>query len=428
MTQKEIFHFPAYTRTGVPTFYNWLNANVSGYDGKIVDKKGTPGHTTGIFLQIPDEKLATERPLINHGKNDHESPEKIFVSGQGQIKCLFEHTYEDRPRWELNWRGYYGNKNWYQYFNACVYNTQSAVYPFATKGISMRLRVPSKAECNWINGKDAQDKKNHGNHLHINRAHGLWVDANGKYYIYRMKCHGDNRYYAVYGGDNRPKDGVIYEDAGQWWGDRNYFLENDEIPVGKTDDHMEESLVPREKNRSLAIFTNERNVENLFFCGFSLDIHHDRAASSKQNHSLLISRLTPIPYYSPRHDPSVRAVLGEPTELSEIRQGHRKIHLWDPPKEYYEWDDDTDYDSEAIPPDTPDPIDNDTSSGGGAPTDSLPGGIIEPSMIFVNDDGDGLPIPANFDIEEYEPEEIDYGPGFERDGDELIDRRSPEEM
>ncbi len=390
---QELFTFDPYTLYGEPIFFNWLNATVSEYDG-WENSKNKPGVAAGIFQQIEDDDLATERPIIKHGKNSTDSPEKIFVSTDEQINYLFEHTYEDRKRWEVCWRGYYSNKNWYQYFNCAVYNTETAVYPFATKGISLRLRVPAGSNETNFGGKG--DGKNYGNHCQINQAHGLWVDLEGKYHIYKMECYGDNRYLAIYGDEPRPKDGHIYEEGGSWMGDRYFFLEQPDPPVGYTSKHMAEKIVGRGKNKSVVMFTNEKKVENLFFCGFSLDIHHDRSAGSKRNYSYLISRVTPIPFYSPRHDPKVKAVLGEPTELEELKQGHKKLHFWDPPQEYYDWTDDIQYETTV---DTV-PEGDDTLDLAEPPPD--PGGdIIEPSSIFVNEQGDGMPIPADFDLDQY---------------------------
>ena len=398
---QELFTFDPYTRTGVPIFYNWLNAHHCGYDGEIVTKKqgpGTPGVTTGVFSVIPDEDLATERPLIRHGKNDEPGKvDRIHVSGTDTIKYLFRHTYEDQKRFEINWHGYYSNKNWYQYFNVNVVNTTTKVYPFATKGISLRLRVPSGSNETW-NSAPSGSGKNYGNHLQINQAFGLWIDLNGKYYIYKMECHGDNKYRAIYGGDPRPKNGDIYQEAWDWNGDRYYFLEDPNHPVGHTSKQMVQNIVPRGGNRGLTMFTNETSVRDKFFVGFSIDIHHDRSAGSKRNHSYLISRVTPIPFYCPRHDPKIKAVLGEPTELEDIRDGYKKIHFWNPPKTYYDWSDDIDYEPGGIDtvPEGDDTLDLET-----APPTPPPAEIIEPSSIFVNEKGDGIPIPADFDLDDY---------------------------
>ena len=398
---QELYTFDPYTRTGVPIFHNWLNADKCGCDGQYVTKKhgpGPPGVSTGIFRQIPDEDLITERPQIKHGKNNNKNEaDKMHVSGTSDIRYLFEHTYEDRRRFEINWHGYYSNKNWYQYFNGYVLNSTTKVYPFATKGISLRIRIPASENETW-NSSPSGSGKNYGNHVQINQAFGLWVDLNGKYYIYQMECHGDNRYYLIYGDKGRPKDGVIYEEGGNWMGDRYYFLNQPHPPVGYTSKHMVEGIISRGGNKGITMFSNEKNIENLFFVGFSLDLHHDRAAGSKRNHSYLLSRVTPIPFYCPRHDPKVKAVLGEPTELEELKKGYKKLHFWDPGEDFYEWSDDIDYDDSKR--DTV-PEGDDTLDLAPTPPTEPEGGIIEPSSIFVNEDGDGLPIPADFDLEEY---------------------------
>ena len=148
---QELYTFDPYTRTGVPIFHNWLNADKCGWDGQYVTKKfgpGTPGVSTSVFGEIPDEDLMTERPQIKHGKNNNKNEaDKMHVSGTSDIRYLFEHTYEDRRRFEINWHGYYSNKNWYQYFNGYVLNSTTKVYPFATKyfckaSISNLHRIP----------------------------------------------------------------------------------------------------------------------------------------------------------------------------------------------------------------------------------------------------------------------------------------------
>ena len=148
---EELFMFSPWTQSGEVTFFNWINANISGYDGiEVSAKSSAPGWSGPMFSKLPQNAtFATERPKAYHGKNATSSPDKIFISGEKYIPDLFMHTYDDRQRWEMCWRGKYqagsGGK-WYQYFNAAVYNTTDVLYPFATKGIALRLRVPASSE------------------------------------------------------------------------------------------------------------------------------------------------------------------------------------------------------------------------------------------------------------------------------------------
>lgn len=413
---EELFLFSPWTQSGEVTFFNWLNADQSGYDGVEgwEDSGHQPGWYGNAFSKLPaNAEWATEKPQALHGKNAAKSPDKIFVTGPDKIPDLFRHTYNDRIRWELCWRGYYqkgSGKKWLQYFNAAVYNTTDVLYPFATKGVSFRMRVPSGVEETYVRGKGDDD--NYGNHLIINRAHGLWRDLEGKYYSYRLRCHGDNRYKAYgksdgdgteeaggeEGGKVRPEKGSgktansRYTDRVKpqtigWWGDRYWFLDQDNIPVETTDDALEKNMIKKGAEKGIIMFTTE-NVENLFFCGFSLELHQDRSAGSKRNHSYLISRLTPVPFYAPRHTPNIKAVLGEPTPLSELKQGHKKIHMWNPPNTYYQWVDNLQYDENP-------PIeDSDTITGDG---DTIWANIDEE---FVNEEGEGVVGPTSLFMSE----------------------------
>ena len=405
---EELFLYSPWTQSGEVTFFNWFNANISWYDGvEVSAKKSAPGWTGKMFSKLPDDaQFATERPNAIHGKNATSSPDKIFIADERYIPDLFKHTYTNKKRWELCWRGKYqkgSGGDWYQYFNAAVYNTSDVLYPFATKGISLRLRVPGSNEETLPTGEG--DNDNYGNNMIINRAFGLWRDLDGKYYIYRMYCHGDNRYkaYGKSDGDGtddgsgeegskvRPEKGTgkttdrypdrIKPATARWWGDRYWFIDEDYHPRETTNDALEKNMIAKGKEKGVIMFTNE-DVENLYFCGFSLELHHNRKAGSKRNHSYLISRLTPVPYYAPRHSPNIKAVLGEPTPMSELRQGHKKIHFWKPPNVYYDWVDDLDYD-------TSEPIeDSDTITGDG---DTIWANVED---VFVDENGDGIAVPS----------------------------------
>lgn len=405
---EELFLYSPWSPTGEVTFFNWLNADVSGYDG-VINESNTPGWTGPMFSKLPSTaQFATDRPNAIHGKNKEGSPDKIYISKASSIPDLFKHTYNDRKRWELCWRGYYqkgSGKKWYQYFNAAVYNTSDNLYPFATKGIALRLRVPDGSGETIANGKG--DGDNYGNHLIINRAFGLWRDLEGKYYVHRLYCHGDNRYKAFGKSDNdgtddgsgedgskvRPEKGVgktsnkrytdrIKPATSRWWGERYWFIDEDYHPVEETNDALEDNMIKKGAEKGVIMFTNE-NVEHLYFCGFSLELHQDRAAGSKRNHSYLISRLTPVPCYASRHSPNIKAVLGAPTSMDQLRQGHKKLHFWKPPNVYYDWVDDLDYDENE-------PIeDSDTITGDG---DTIWANLEED---FINEEGEGIVGPSS---------------------------------
>ena len=408
---KQIFTFPPYTRTGMATFFNWMGANQSGNPGPITGKNDDPGDGPAVFEALWKAKLegkvkfATEVQYCKNGANKVEPPDKIYISGPSQIPWLFKHTYNDTKRWEACWRGYLlkgvASGKWYQYFNSHVYNDTDNLYPFATKGISFRIRVPASREESNPGGDG--DNDNYGNHMQINKAWGLWRDLDGVYYVYRMYCHGDNRY-LVSGKDDgtegkegkiRPKEGTNstqkqYPDrqdnkAREWWGDRYFFLEKETVDIHglETDANFDTDMIAKGKEKGVTMFTNEPIVENLFFCGFQIEWHHDRVAASKRNHSALISRLLPIPFYSPRHDDRYMAVLGAPTSLVELREGHRKVHLWDPPDAYYEFTDDLLYD-DTVPKE-------DVDGEGGDSTVFT----VDPSTVFVDENGSSIPIPAN---------------------------------
>lgn len=412
---EELFMFSPWTQSGEVTFFNWLNADVSGYDGIEVSAKGSaPGWSGPMFSKLPSNAtFATDRPDAYHGKNATGSPDKIFIAGKDKIEDLFMHTYNDIVRWEMCWRGHYSKGSggkWYQYFNGGVYNTTDVLYPFATKGVSFRLRVPKGNEETMAKG--VGDDSNYGDHMQISRAWGLWRDLDGAYYIYRMYAHGDNRYKAYGSSDQsgteedgeegdddegskvRPKKGSggttkrypdrVKPKTIEWWGERYWFIDEDNIPVEKTHDALQKQMVKEGGEKGLVMMTNE-NVENLYFCGFSIEIHHDRSAGSKRNHSYLISRLTPIPFYSPRHSPSIKAVLGQPTPITELREGHKKLHFWNPPNKYYSWTDDLSYLEEA-PDDNPE---KDSVNGDG---DTIE---MASDEIFVDTNGDGIAVPSS---------------------------------
>lgn len=451
--RREIFLYPPYTRTGTVTFFNWLGADKSGFDGKhnIKDKSQTPGVREKVFSQIPDNKIfnGANRPYTFHGKNQSSSSngvDKLYISGPEEIEDLFQHTYDDRVRWETCWSGYYqkgsGNK-WWQYWNTHVYNSTDSLYPFATKGISFRIRIPSGDE-EVHRTKGGGSGNNYGNNMQLNRAWGLWRDLNGLYYIYRMYVHGDNRYFASGnynddldddgnptgddgdGSKPRPKEGgpITQKDypdridnaLREWWGDRYFSLEKEpnesgNLPVEVTDDMLQKNIIAKKKEKGCTLISLEPNVEHLFFCGFSLEFHHNRKAGSKRNHSYLLSRLTPIPYYSPRSDRRTYAVLGEPTPISMLKEGFRKIHFWDPPKEYFRWEDDLEYDDTE-------PIEDGDSVTGDGDTIWVPA-----DTFFVNEEGDPAPIPANVFLNERNEMMVVRGTGVIRtlDDSDLID-------
>lgn len=306
-----------------------------------------------------------------------------------QTHYLFKHTYTNKKRWEANWRGYYNKQNYYQFFNCSLYNTSKVVYPFATKGISMRLRVPGdRDEVNYDAG--TMDSDNYGNHVAINNAWGLWIDRNKKYHIRKMIAHGDNRYRVIYGGDVRPKQGDVYRDESkQWWGDKEWFIE-DSRNKKHTSSYIEKDMIPKGQSRGMFMMCNDPDIRDMWFCGFNLNFHFRAGsvgAGAKRNHSYLISRLTPIPYFTPRYNSQVQAVLGEPTPIDDLIKGNCKIHFWNPPDSYYEWEDDFAYG--PPPPDLPEPPDDEIDEGGGDDTNTDP---RVPDPFEIPDLTDVLPL------------------------------------
>ena len=440
---KQIFLYNPYNRNGDVIFYNWIGVNKSGFEGKLNTKKGSglggpPGYKGRIFQEIPTSKFKTPIPNTYHGWHEKRSggnvdpPHWVHVSGMDKVHFLFEHRYDGTygndggsvdksklQRWEMTWSGKYtkgsGGK-WYQFFNAHFYNTSTTVYPFATKGISFSIRVPitpssqGENECS-IDDFGGNSKKNYGNHMQINKAYGLWVDIDGNYYVYELHCHGDNRFLAAAKSDKdeegeekgdddsenaskpRPKEGTaarakkkypgrVNDQVREWWGERYFFLDinSEPRPIETTSSMLQDNVIKRDQAIGVTMFSNEPIIEKLFFCGVSLEVHHDRSAGERRNHTYLISRVTPIPFYSPRHDRQIKAVLGEPTPLSDIKNGKRKIHFWDPPKEYYKWQDDLTFND--LEPEEDDSVPGDTVA-------------VSAATVFVDDEGNPAAIPAD---------------------------------
>ena len=93
---EELFMFSPWTQSGEVTFFNWMNANVSGYDGiEVSDKKKAPGWQGPMFSKLPNDAVfATDRPNAFHGKKRHLKSRKDLCcrSKTKFLVCLSTHT------------------------------------------------------------------------------------------------------------------------------------------------------------------------------------------------------------------------------------------------------------------------------------------------------------------------------------------------
>ena len=356
---QELFRFNPYNQTGVPTWYNWLGVNKVGSDNEY--SESSPGRVVPLFHRIPDELLKTPRPQIAGGMNKatyaqkcpsqgyHPSeqsikvdPTKLYCSGQysAAINGLFGNTSVNNvpQNWGIAWNGYYSSFKWYQMYNCYLINDTDEVYPFATKGVSLRMKVPEAGKSSaklYTNIRPYTGGEDWGDHQMINNGWGLWRDLDGFYYIFEMLPYGDNavKQWSTKGTSGRNHRNM-YTDEGSpghdLYPDHNIFPQWDDTYIG-TSDWLQElrPVLGCGEERGLQLYSTESIIEDLFFVGFSLQLHHDKKAGAAKSHTIMFSRVTPIPFHAPRDEKKTTCVLGEPTSLEDLKKGLKKIHFWD---------------------------------------------------------------------------------------------------
>ena len=349
---QEIFRYNPYSYTGVPTWFDWIGITDFGTDA--IKNTSAPGKTYPIFRKIPDDKLKTERPYYSVGNNEIEygggkSDKKcITYAGQNYVKNMFDNTQpndSDYPKnWGWSWNDYYSSPNkWWQFYSAYFANYSDELYPFAVKGISCRLKTPQDKPISrfaHIAPSHGPIDQNWGDHTIINQAHGLWRDLEGYYYIFELLPYGDNSLamYSDKGTAGRNFRNVWTHEgkpAAELYGpDASYIFPRKNNQTKKNAPLLEEvrPYIKPGAQKALAMWTMNPAVENLFFCGVNIEMHHDKKAGKWRPHTTMISRVTPVPFHMPRHDKRTTVVLGEPTHMDDLKKGFRKIHFWNPPE------------------------------------------------------------------------------------------------
>ena len=358
---QELFRFNPYNQTGVPTWYNWLGVNKVGSDAH--QATSSPGKITDLFHVIPDELLKTPRPQVSNGMTKSSNgvqkcpndgyhrkeaggitvdPTKLYCSGEypSAINGLFTNTSVNNvpQNWGIAWNGYYSSFKWYQYYNCYLVNDTDEVYPFATKGVSLRLKVPESGKDSaklYTNIRPHSGGEDWGDHQMINNAWGLWRDIDGFYYIFEMLPYGDNavKQWSDQGTAGR-NDRNMYTHEGapghELYHDHNIFPKWDQTKI-ETNQWLQElrPVLACGEEKGLMMFSNEAIIEDLFFVGFSIQLHHDKKAGASKSHTIMFSRVTPVPFHAPRDEPKTSCVLGEPTSLEDLKKGLKKIHFWD---------------------------------------------------------------------------------------------------
>ena len=356
MADKQLGLYSDVSMGGEPLHYNWFGLNTVSVIGRFT--KGNNDYNNrkfGIFGNIPNEKLKTSRPEYGIGIQDNEHGKKndlwyVAASPCGytvrdqrggnkdptgrytqynnpdDINYLFKEGGNYTRGFIVDFKGHYANTgNWYQSNGFEAYHDFSKdkkVYPFSTKGIAFTMRVPKSENLDYWS-----QKNNYGDHLQINYMHGLWMDQDENYYIYELKCNGDNHGKAKVSKLRTP----------YWNNDPSttnyYFLR--ENKKGKSAYHRD-NYPDTDEAIKIRAFYNGPEIEHLYFMGFSILIKNDGKAPSgganDYSHTLQFSNVAPIPFYSPRPPLPVRhmAVLGDMTPLETLKkEGAAKIKYWE---------------------------------------------------------------------------------------------------
>jgi len=201
--------------------------------------------------------------------------------------------------------------------------------------------------------------------------HGLWTDVDGNYYAYNMYPFGDNRGLGKFKGTGKHKGilgGSNMEGNDGHWQKGITFLDHSDNLKG-THDWMTKDNPDEGESTGLYVTTRE-DVTDLFFCGFSMQVHHNHKAGSKRCHTLQISQVTPIPANYNRYTEDM-VVLGTPCEITRDSDGsYGRAILFDTNQNIDEND-------EIVPPDTITIIDTITVYDTISVQDTINGEIVE---------------------------------------------------
>ena len=346
MANHKVYLFDPGERGGVALNFNWIGANKSGpvVAGKA-DK--SPGRQARVFKDIPDDKFETEPIYYRHDEHDSRGRETNATTDPDQ---LFKDQSFTSRGWIHEWHGFHDNSKWWQFSGSHVYNTSRVLYPFPVQGIAFTLAVPTYKKDynpNKVRTTTSNCKSEcWGDNTQINMMHGLWTDTKGKYYAYKMYPFGDNRGLGSFKGTGKHKGihgGSDMEGNDGFYQKGITFLDHEDNMKG-THSWMTKDNPDEAESTGLYVTTRE-DVTDLFFCGFSIQLHHNHKAASKRCHTIQVSQVTPIPANYNRYTEDL-VVLGTPCEIElDSDGGYGRAILFDTGQQI----DDND---ELVPPDT----------------------------------------------------------------------------